>query len=64
MSDYDGVQVSGQRDSGKCSAVQLVTVGLKQQPCLTPRSWERYLVRLVLIFTPHLLSVYIDLMRS
>ncbi len=26
MSDYDGVQVSGQRDAGKCSAVQLVTV--------------------------------------
>ncbi len=26
MSDYDGVQVSGQRDAGKCSAVELVTV--------------------------------------
>ncbi len=26
MSDNDGVQVSGQRDAGKCSAVQLVTV--------------------------------------
>ncbi len=26
MSDYDGVQVSGQRDAGKCCAVQLVTV--------------------------------------
>ncbi len=28
MSDNDGVQVSGQRDAGKCSAVQLVTVTL------------------------------------
>ncbi len=26
MSDNDGMQVSGQRDAGKCSAVQLVTV--------------------------------------
>ncbi len=26
MSDYDGVQVSGQRDAGKCSAIELVTV--------------------------------------
>ncbi len=26
MSDYEGVQVSGQRDAVKCSAVQLVTV--------------------------------------
>ncbi len=26
MSDYDGVQVSGQKDAGKCSPVQLVTV--------------------------------------
>jgi len=26
VSDYDGVQVSGQRDAGKCSAVQLVIV--------------------------------------
>ncbi len=26
MSDNDGVHVSGQRDAGKCSAVQLVTV--------------------------------------
>ncbi len=26
MSDNDVVQVSGQRDAGKCSAVQLVTV--------------------------------------
>ncbi len=26
MSDNDGVQVSGQRDAGKCSAVQLVSV--------------------------------------
>ncbi len=26
MSDYDGVQVSGQRDAGKCSAVQQATV--------------------------------------
>ncbi len=26
MSDYDGVQMSGQRDAEKCSAVQLVTV--------------------------------------
>ncbi len=29
MSDYDGVQVSGQRDAGKCSAVQLVTVTVR-----------------------------------
>ncbi len=28
MSDYDGVQVSGQRDAGKCSAVLRVTVTL------------------------------------
>ncbi len=26
MSDYDAVQVKGQRDAGKCSAVRLVTV--------------------------------------
>ncbi len=26
MSDYDGVQVSGQRDAGKCSAVELGTM--------------------------------------
>ncbi len=26
MSDYDGVQVSGQRDVGKCSAIEPVTV--------------------------------------
>ncbi len=26
MSSYEGVQVSGQRDAEKCSAVQLVTV--------------------------------------
>ncbi len=28
MSDYDEVQVSGQRDAGKCSAIELVTVTL------------------------------------
>ncbi len=30
--DYDRVQVSGQRDAGKCSAVQLVTVTLPPPP--------------------------------
>ncbi len=32
MSDYDGVQVSGQRDAGKCSAIELLTVTLPPPP--------------------------------
>ncbi len=31
MSDYDGVQVSGQRDAGKCSAIELVTLTMGQK---------------------------------
>ncbi len=35
MSDYDGVQVSGQRDAGKCSSVQLVTATFSQHRLVT-----------------------------
>ncbi len=32
MSDYDGVQVSGQRVAGKCCAIELVTMTLLPPP--------------------------------
>ncbi len=41
MSDYDRVQVSGQKDARKCSAVQLVTVTLHPHPSASRRSNNR-----------------------